>query len=353
MQLINSTRMAAGYTMGVEPSGREWLLIVVKGTFVLPRSGEPVQLHAEQLPLVMADTYTGEPGVSAPVHESEFALRKHACDILLTGSAYAPGGRPTTRTSVSLSVGTMTKAFDVVGDRRWSAGVTGIRATNPEPFVQMPLSYDRAFGGVDIDSEDPAEHDAYTLNPAGRGFRKHLKNAWVDGKPLPNTEEAGCAVTWPADAYAPMAYGPLGRSWQPRVTYAGTYDQKWLDDEFPFLPADFDERYFQSAPADQQISLPRGPLEVSMSNLTPDGRRRFVLPHHVAPVQLTPRHGAREQLDAVLDTVHFEPDHERLTMTWRVARPLRKSMFEVRQVRAGRARSEPWAPVAATAGAAT
>ena len=52
MDLINATRMVAGYTMGMEPSGREWLVVVVKGTFRLPKSGEDVRLHDEQLPLI-------------------------------------------------------------------------------------------------------------------------------------------------------------------------------------------------------------------------------------------------------------------------------------------------------------
>lgn len=40
----------------------------------------------------------------------------------------------------------------------------------------------------------------------------------------------------------------MGRSWQPRLRYAGTYDQHWMDERLPFLPEDFDLRYFQSAP---------------------------------------------------------------------------------------------------------
>ena len=73
MELINATRMVAGYNMGLEPSGRELLVVVIKGTFVLPKPGEQVRLHNEQLPLIMADTFTGEPGFSAPVHEIDFA----------------------------------------------------------------------------------------------------------------------------------------------------------------------------------------------------------------------------------------------------------------------------------------
>ncbi len=68
MELINATRMVAGYTMGIEPSGRELLVVVIKGTFRLPRRRTSrCGWHDEQLPLVMADTFTGEPGLSAPV----------------------------------------------------------------------------------------------------------------------------------------------------------------------------------------------------------------------------------------------------------------------------------------------
>src|SRR6185436_229638 len=175
MELINATRMTAGYNMGLEPSGRELLVVVIKGTFVLPKSGEPVRLHDEQLPLVMADTFTGEPGFSAPVLEIDFAPRKHACDVLLVGHARAPEGRQVTRLRAGLRVGPMEKAFDVVGDRVWQAGLTGITASSPLPFTEMPISYDTAFGGADRFSEDEAEHDAYLPNPVGRGWHKHLK----------------------------------------------------------------------------------------------------------------------------------------------------------------------------------
>ena len=53
-----------------------------------------------------------------------------------------------------------------------------------------------------------------------------------------------------------MSFGPVGRGWHPRLGYAGTYDQNWLDNVFPFLPADFRDDYYQAAPADQQIASP-------------------------------------------------------------------------------------------------
>jgi hypothetical protein len=195
---------------------------------------------------------------------------------------------------------------------------------------------------VDASHADPARHAAYSANPVGRGFIANLNDPSFDGKPLPNTEEIDRPVERGDGAYRPMSFGPIGRNWAPRADYAGTYDQQWQDDVFPFLPTDFDERYYQSAPPDQQLALPIGSAEVVLSNLTPDGVRRFTLPDFEAPVHVFPKRGEREDLKAALDTIVIEPDHERLTMTWRVARPLRKSMHEIAQVLVGRKGRDWW-----------
>jgi hypothetical protein len=343
MELINSTRMVAGYTMGMEPSGRELLVVVVKGTFRIPsQSGEPLRLHEEQQPLVMSDVFFGEPGLSAPRYEVDYAPRKPRCDVLLNATAYAPDGRPTTRTTVAVSIGPWSKSFDVVGDRVWEAGLGGIGASAATPFVQMPVTYDRAFGGTDNRSDDPADHAAYLPNPVGRGFHKQLKSEWIDGAPLPNTEQTGRPVSWVDGDYRPMSFGAIGRHWGWRYKYAGTYDQHWRDHTFPFLPADFDEQYYQAAPLDQQLAKPVGEQLVTLVNLTSDGRREFVLPHFEAPIHVFPIKGEREDLTAQADTIVIEPDEERVTMTWRVARPLKKNMFEIDQVLIGRKGREWW-----------
>lgn len=285
MELINTTGMCAAYTQGVEPSGREWLVVVVKGTFGIPeQAGLLARLHPEQMPMVTADTFTGEPGFSAPVQEVDFALRKPRCDILLTGSAWAPHGAPAERVLVGARVGAWQKTFAVVGNRHWG-GLSGTRASAPEPFVKMPISYDRAFGGLDARHEDPAEHGAYMRNPVGRGWHRRLEARYVDGTPLPNTEEKDLPVTAPDGKYAPMAFGPVGRGWASRLPFAGTYDQDWIDNVFPFLPADFQDAYYQAAPLDQQLDYPMpGTLDVALANLTRNGQERFKLPCRELPV---------------------------------------------------------------------
>ncbi len=337
MELINATKMQAGYTLGMQPDGRELLVVVVKGTFTIPKDeGEEPKLAEEQVALVDADVFTGEPGFSAPLYEVDYAPRKPRCDVLLSGSAYAPGGKPVEKVTVSLRVGSLTKSFNVVGNRVWQAGLLYLSSSSPEPFTVMPISYNNAFGGIDKSQEDPSKHRWYPSNHAGIGYHYQLDAKSLDGTPLPNTEEIGKPVSKPNGNYRPMAFGPIGRAWEPRPKYAGTYDQQWLDNEFPFLPRDFKEEYYQAAPVDQQVPYPLGGEEVELFNLSPQGRIAFKLPGPVVPVEFALKRDGRRETSAVIDTVILEPDLGRMLLLWRASMPLRRNLFEVSQVIVGK-----------------
>jgi hypothetical protein len=256
--------------------------------------------------------------------------------VLLNGSAYAPGGRPTDRVTVALRVGSVHKSFDVVGNRVWQAGAFTIGPSQPQPFTKMPVSYDRAFGGIDKAKGEPDTHRWYQPNPAGVGWHEYLDTKFLDGTPLPNTEETGHPVKKPNGTYRPMAFGPVGRSWPPRPKWAGTYDQKWLDDVSPFLPQDFDERYFQAAPEDQQTDHLKGGEEVELVNLTPRGRTTFRLPRLPVPVEFTLRDATRQEMSPVIDTLIIEPDQTRFCVVWRTKLSLRRNIFEAAGILVGR-----------------
>ncbi len=336
MELLNATKMQAGYTLGVDSDGRESLVVAVKGTFSIPQYPEtsPKLLDEPlQSPLVMADTFTGDAGFSAPEYEVDYSPTKQACDVLLLGGAHSPGEQEVTELQVGLKVANLTKTFIVRGERHWEAGITGIYPGKPSPFTYQPISYDHAFGGVDNYPADEKKHVAYMLNPIGKGYHKHLSSHWVDGSPMPNTEAVNRSIDKPNGDYQPLALGPIGRNWEPRHKFAGTYDEDWLDNQFPFLPKDFDNRYFQSAPADQQIPFPQGGEEVILMNLSPGGGRvRFQLPHINMPVVFFRKKGDKYQTEAVIDTIVFEPNKWLFTMTWRASLPLKKNIFEVPQI---------------------
>ena len=336
MELVNATKMHAGYTMGMEPSGRESIVVAVKGTFEIPSdAGEP-KLAAEQEPLVTADTFTGAPGLSSMLYESEFAPVKPRCDVLFNGSAYAPGGKPVERVRVTLRLGSWVKSLMVVGDRYWSTGFAGFRPSDIKPFSVMPISYDRAWGGSHASERNPDEMVAYLENPIGCGYYLGEDPKKIVGRPLPNTEVEEDPISRPAGKHRPIALGAISRNFAMRVSLAGTYDDKWLAECFPFLPEDFDARYYQSAPPDQQITHPLGGEEVELTNLTPEGRTRFRLPKVEVPVEFTSISSERSVVPASLDTIIIEPDLRRFMLVWRASIKLNQNIFEIRQGVVGR-----------------
>ncbi len=334
MRLINASGMTVGYTLGRDKDASERVVVVVKGTFALPaRSGAMPQLAEAQLPLVDADLFTGAPARSATLVESDWAPMKPRCDVLLNGSAYAPGGHAVPRVVVGLQVGAMRKAFVVHGPRHWDASGSRIRPGDAVPFERQPISYDIAFGGTDDRASDPAYHAAYADNPVGCGWFHILQ--MLDGVPMSQTEEANDPVQRPDGRYRPMAFGPIGRGVPARLRHAGTYDQHWQDNVFPFLPGDFDPLYFQCAPEDQRIDFPRGDEQVVMVNLTPDGRREFPLPTRNIPIIFFRRRADRVEMRGTLDTILFEPDAGRFTMSWRASLPLARDILELQQIVVG------------------
>ena len=336
MDLLNATGMQAGYTMGMKPSGREMIVVAIKGTFEFPKNSADEPILAEiQLPLIEADTCTGEPGFSAPIYEVDYSPTKLHCDVLLNGSAYAPDGKPVSKVQVGIKVGDLTKTFNVVGDRKWEAGVS-IKPGEPKVFEKMPISYDNAFGGVDRYLKNEKKHEAYMVNPVGKGFHAHLANDLVDGTPMPNTEEVGYPIKFPSDKYKPMSFGPVARGWEPRYKFGGTYDDDWLENQFPFLPKDFNEEYFQSAPLDQQMPFPKGGEEVLLINVSPrKSRIEFILPKLNIPVTFFKKKGEDSKIQAEIDTIIFEPDFNLFTITWRANIDLKKNIFEIPQILVG------------------
>jgi hypothetical protein len=336
MELLNQTGFKAGWTLGFQKDGRELLIVAVKATFDLPPDGLEPTIAKEQAPLVESDEFTGEPGYSATRYESDYAHRKPFCDVLVNGSAYAPHGEPAEKVTVGLYLGPIQKRFEVVGDRFWDEVLFLAAPSLPTRFVKLPISYDRAYGGTDKSEKKPGKIKTYLDNPVGVGYYPITGGKTLIGKRLPNTCEIGRLATGRMGRYRPMSLSPLGRNFKCRIPFTGTYDKKWLEERAPFFPDNFDYRYFQCAPADQQMPYPQGGEQIGLENLTPDAMRRFRLPKIPMPVLFIPHRGEAKQNDAVIDTILIEPDQNRLMLTWRTILPLRRNCFEIRQIVAGK-----------------
>jgi hypothetical protein len=216
---------------------------------------------------------------------------------------------------VSIRVGRCAIDLRVSGDRTWRRAVTvGITPTSAEPFVTMPLIWERAFGGVAAGSTEQ-EPMFEPRNPSGCGFETD-PNAAV-GKPVPNIEDPRQPIRRVSDRPEPVGVGPVARHWQPRANYAGTYDEAWKRERAPLWPVNFDERFFCGAVPQLQASPHlTGGEAVHLHGLHPDGPIGFALPG----VRMVARSRFVDRLvrtTPTLDGVLIETDTGRLTMYYR------------------------------------
>jgi len=332
MKITNTSPFVAGWTVGFRPDGREIAVIAVKGTFDLetPNGATEPTIAVKQEPLIESDVFGPDPAYDAPVYENDFGHFKPECDVLLNAQAYAPQGRPSTRVNVAVIVGDCRKVISVVGERRWYKASRTFGITSATPFVRQPISYDLAFGGTDVHPAEPTRIETFVKNPVGTGYCRFSQN--LDGMPLPTTEEPGTVVSDPEGDYRPMAFGPIGRNWEPRFRYAGTYDQRWQTEKLPYLPDDFDYHYFQAAPQDQRIPYPHGGEPIVLANLTPGGRLESSIPRESVWITVLRSRDRSLEVQAQMDTLLIEPDKGHLSVTWRVNCPLDRDPFEIREI---------------------
>jgi hypothetical protein len=335
----NTTPFMAERTVWSDVEGRDWCIVVVKGTFRLG-AGNEVQVAEEQQPFVFADEHHGDPGSSSVRYECDFAPFKPEVDVLFNGHAYAPEGRPAEHCHIRLQVGSLTKTLQVTGSRYWTQGIVQLTPSSPKPFTRVPVLYERAFGGTDHSHKDTAHHGTDLRNPIGTGFRKNPSTSAALGSFLPQVEYPNALHTRWNGTVPPAGLGVIGRGWQPRIQYAGTFDERWRNEQAPFLPEDFNPLHFQSAPADQRLKAVQGGEPVQCINLSMGGVLRFSLPRVEVPVTfVTDKRQERKQ--PMLDTVLLEPDEQRLVLTWRTRVPLGRKLIQLREIKVGPPRARP------------
>ena len=127
--------------------------------------------------------------------------KKLVSDFVVQGSAFAPDGKPLSRMRVVVQVENYVKRLDVIGKRTIDWKSNGKPSfSEAEPFTEMPLTYENAYGGIDWrtpvdDRGNPAvelllgfDHPGmYPRNPFGKGYL--VQRDPVEGVELPNLED--------------------------------------------------------------------------------------------------------------------------------------------------------------------
>ncbi len=134
---------------------------------------------------------------------SDNVFLREGCDLVVAGTARP--GREVTRHTVRARVDRWSTELHVSGDRVWEKTLRGDLAPSaPLPFTEMPLTWQRAFGGTTAWQGQPAPHP---LNPEGRGFYWSAEDARE--KPLANLEDPRHLVTRWDERPLPAAWGPV------------------------------------------------------------------------------------------------------------------------------------------------
>lgn len=331
--LLNETPFTAQELFLADEDGRDLLVVVVKATYAAA-PGRPLTLAEEQALVDVAGTYYGDPETSSMRFEPEVAPVKLATDVVLVGHAYPdrPGAR---QVDVGFQVGPVRKVIRVFGDRRWYSRMGFFRMSEPEPFACIPLVYERAFGGWDCTAADPEKHRVERRNPVGVGFRTGLLAECAEDAPLPNLEDPQHPIRDFKDRPPPAGFGFIGPHWEPRVRYAGTYDEAWQKTRMPLLPKDFDRRFYNAAPPGQVTAgYLQGDEAVVVANASPGPWLQCCLPGERPPRLTVVQQGAEDlNPEAHLDTVILDTDAMQVRLLWRAHVPLPRGPHAVRTIR--------------------
>lgn len=338
LELVNQTMFPAALLPWENLNGEARLTVIVKATFAVDAKGN-VTIADEQLPLLIGDVHYGDDPMAPVQFESDMVPFKPKADVVLVGHAWPQDAATATQLDVRLRVGPIHKTLRVFGDRHWHFPrymnvVPAITA--PQPFERMPLTYDRAFGGI-----DPPAAGFFSENLQGTGFIGAVTPKSVHEKKLPNIEDPQQLITACEICPRPMGFGFYGRGANSRVRYAGTYDDRYRAERAPLLPIDFSHRFHNGAHPDLQVDgYLQGGEVVELDNLTAEPQASFCLPTGFPQIAITrfdPTRVAAGPLPSIelqrepiedqpvrpfLDTLVLMPDQRRFYMVYRAVFPM-------------------------------
>lgn len=233
--------------------------------------------------------------------DHEIVPPKPAFDVLVAGYITAPAGHAAPHVDAGLRIGQHRIAIRGHAPRRWRAGLMGLTGTHAEYLVatvrRVPLTCAVADWEGGIATEPGAEPIA--------------ELPWIEDPALPSRHgKAG---------QHPVGFGPWPTSAAHRRRYAGTYDEAWKQRRCPKLPLDLDARFFNVAHPDLQLAhAPEPGCEIGLANLGAEPVVRTAMPALALAARCVNGSGDTSAPQAlVADTLTIEPDHNRMSLTWR------------------------------------
>jgi len=341
------TRETPAILNGKDDQNRPIFALLAKRTYDI-RPGQKCVRSERQSPFIKVDEYydDGDPEWATVKCESDFAPFKLATDVVVIGNAVAPGGKPVPQLNASVEVGAQRKTLRVSGDRHchYRANAAPV-FSEPIPFTEIPIQYERAYGGKDLKS-DPKEPFYYPRNHLGVGIVMKNSEEALGGLPLPNIEDPADLLTperivlgeperW-NEQPLPDGLGWFQRTWYPRCSFVGAMpsyvgvDTVLREEKLGLVPKgqvalswqfklpSFDVHFNNGASRGLVFPYLAGDEQFKLTNLTPDSLLAFQLPGETPQMMLDIGLGENE-LKPVLHTVCIRLDAMQVDLVWRGA----------------------------------
>ncbi len=314
---------------GKNEEGNDVLVLIAKRTYKMDlfRGACTLEGYDEQPPLHGDDVY--EPGTDPLtgnlLEDGELVAYKKKVDVVIQGKAYAPGGEPQRSFDVAVEVGPLQKRLRVIGNRRavWQPPKKQTKketiyspplVTEPEPLVELPLTYSYAYGGKSplvpppppeepdapdaaeapaADAEAAAAAPAAASAPAGAAPKKNIDEYFTPTRP----GSAGPADA-PTPADAPAA--PAGEPFHTGGTEILQLDKLQAAEEAARLAAEEAARKLAEEQARPPEAVDRGGTtqQIDLKTLQADLASRPAPPVDAAPPADPMAAGVRIEVDA-------------------------------------------------------
>ncbi|MBB4481153.1 DUF2169 domain-containing protein [Rhizobium etli] len=349
-KVVNFTPFANLRFSNRNAAGKEFGIFMVKTVMDIHADGE-CHFSSEQEPFVFTDNYHGELNVSSLRYPSDFVPHKPHSEIILDATAYAPQGEPVPEWQVCVKVrdelGDFTRhKITVTGPRQWQPIWSrelndretvdwrgyknlfrGWKLSAPSPIDQLPIRYEYAFGGMvnkGVDEHGNPVLEAFEQNPIGRGLIDRESTDHTRPIDAPQLLAHNAILADPYTHQTVEGFGPIPPAWLPRRKLGGTYDEHWIEHEWPNWAKDYDYQFHNAAhPRLQGNRFLEGDVHIELHNLYRAASSFAIrLPGRQLTVVVIRSDGSEQILKLALDTVFLEigepyRDDPRAYCVWR------------------------------------
>ena len=331
MKFDNNTPYEAGRYVVQDEKGKDLLIIVVKATYEFNHDGS-LTISDKQEKVELADQYFGDSETTGIKYASDVTYGKKSSDIALIGHAVAMKEK-TKKSYVIFNVGKIRKKIAVFGDRYWQSILGVTKISSPERFTKIPLVYENCFGGRDLSTKKEKHHEFETGNYIGTGLKAKKSKLKIKEIKLPNLEDPDNLIKSLKDRPKPTGLGFINPNWEPRLGFAGTYDENWQKNKMPLLPDDFNTKVNHAAHPD--LIYPgflKGGEEVLIAGVSKKGPFKFNIPV-IKPecrVEITGEGSISHKMN--IEKLVINSDEKNAVLVWNCSIDVHNKLYEVQNI---------------------